>query len=410
MQTRDLVQSALQSLTRNKGRSALTVLGIVIGIGAVILMLSIGQGAQRLILDQVADLGSDQVFVESGSPETGGGPPSPFIEQTITLDDADALRQRGPFSAVSAILITNTVASSEEDEAFVDVAGVDQYQLEVMPADVAYGRFLIGDDVESYDRVAILGSEVAQNFFGDANPVGQTIEIKNLNFKIIGVMSPQGSQFFSNLDLRIYVPITTLQRDILNSDNVSFISARSIGDVDLAKAEARAILRDEHNIEAYGDDTTNDDFSVSSQEDAVQIIGVVGGALSALLASIAAISLVVGGIGIMNIMLVSVTERTREIGLRKSIGATEKEILQQFLVESVLLTLAGGIFGILGGVGVAVISAGVVGNFVEGWRLVIPPLAIILAVVVSTIVGLVFGIYPARQAAKLDPIEALRYE
>ncbi len=410
MQTRDLIQSATQSLTRNKGRSVLTVLGIVIGIGAVILMLSIGQGAQQLILDQVSDLGADQIFVESGPPQEAGGPPSAFIEQTITTDDADALRKRGPFNAVSSILITNTTVSSDAEESFVDIAGVDEFQLDITPAELSSGRFLVSDEVEGYSKVAILGSETATDFFGDLDPVGKSIEIKNLNFKVIGVMEPQGTQFFSNLDKRIYVPITTLQRDILSVDYVSFISARASGDVELAKEEARAILREEHNIDSLGGNMDNDDFTISSQEDAIEIIGVVGGALSALLASIAAISLVVGGIGIMNIMLVSVTERTREIGLRKSIGATEKEILRQFLVESVMLTLVGGILGILGGVGIAVLAAQIVVNFVEGWRLVIPPLAIVLAVVVSTIVGLVFGIYPARRAAKLDPIEALRYE
>lgn len=410
MRTHDLLQSALQSLTRNKGRSILTVLGIVIGIGAVIVMLSVGQGAQQLILDQVADLGSDQIFVQPGSPETADGPPSPFIEQSVTLDDAKALRDRGPFSAVTTLLLTNTTVSSDTQEAFVDIAGVDEYQLDLTAAEISNGRFFDSNDVNGFARTAVLGSETSQDFFGDADPVGQSIEVKGVNFKIVGVLEPQGSQFFSNLDKRVYLPVTTVQREIMNVDYVSYINARAVGNVDLAKDEARAIMRDKHNIEAFGDDMSNDDFAVSSQEDAVQTISVIGSALSALLASIAAISLVVGGIGIMNIMLVSVTERTKEIGLRKSIGATEREILQQFLIEAVVLTLLGGLLGILGGVTVAVISAQIVKNFVDGWSLVIPPSAIVLAVVVSSVVGLGFGIYPARRAAKLDPIEALRYE
>jgi putative ABC transport system permease protein len=410
MRTQDLFQSALQSLARNKGRSILTVLGIVIGIGAVIVMLSVGQGAQQLILDQVADLGSDQLFVQSGSPETSEGPPDPFIEQTVTLEDAKALRDRGPFSAVTTLLLTNTTVSSETQEAFVDIAGVDEYQLDLTAAEIANGRFFDSNDINGFTRTAVLGSETANDFFGDADPVGQGIEVKGINFKVVGVMEPQGSQFFSNLDKRVYLPVTSVQRDIMNVDYVSYINARASGNVDLAKDEARAILRDTHNIVSYGDDMSNDDFTISSQEDAVQTISVVGSALSALLASIAAISLVVGGIGIMNIMLVSVTERTKEIGLRKSIGATEREILQQFLIEAVVLTLLGGLLGILGGVTFAVISAQIVKNFVEGWSLVIPPSAIVLAVIVSSVVGLGFGIYPARRAAKLDPIEALRYE
>lgn len=410
MQTNDLIQSALQSLTRNKSRAILTVLGIVIGIAAVILMLSIGQGAQGLILNQVADLGSDQIFVESGAGDTEGGPPSPFIEQTVTLDDVEALRKRGPFSFVSAQALTNTTVNGGGVSFFTNVVGVDEYQLEVFPATIAQGRYFDESDVKSYAMVAVLGADAADDMFGDADPLGQKITIKNGSYRVIGVLDKQGSRFFTNLDIQVYIPVTTALRNVVGSDYVTYIAARAIGDLETAKDEARWILRDTHDINNPEDDLAKDDFAISSQEDAAQTIGVVGTALTLLLASIAAISLIVGGIGIMNIMLVSVTERTKEIGLRKAIGATSKEVLRQFLVEAVFLTVAGGILGMVIGVLLSVVIAAILGNLVDGWELIIPPEAIVASVVVSTIVGVAFGWYPAKRAAKLDPIEALRYE
>lgn len=410
MQTNDLIQSALQSLTRNKSRAILTVLGIVIGIAAVILMLSIGQGAQGLILNQVADLGSDQVFVESGSGDTESGPPSPFIEQTITLKDVEALRRRGPFSFVSAQTITNTTVGSAETTFFTNVVGVDEFQLEVFPATIINGRFIEESDVDTYAQVAVLGFDAADDLFGDADPIGEKVSFKNGSYKVIGVLGEQGSRFFTNLDVQIYIPVTTALRNVVGSDYLSYIAARAVGDVNEAKEEARWIMRDTHNLDNPEGLLAKDDFAVSSQEDAAQIIGAVGSALTLLLASIAAISLVVGGIGIMNIMLVSVTERTKEIGLRKAIGATSQEVLRQFLVEAVFLTVSGGILGMLIGVGMSVLVGAILSRAVDGWAVIIPPEAIVASVVVSSIVGVAFGWYPAKRAAKLDPIEALRYE
>lgn len=410
MQTNDLVQSAFQSLARNKSRAVLTVLGIVIGIAAVILMLSIGQGAQQLILSQVADLGSDQIFVESGAGDTEGGPPSPFVEQTITLDDVEAMRRRGPFSFVSAQTITNTTVGSGESSFFTNVAGVDQFQLEVFPATIAQGRFIDEQDVDSYAMNVVLGSEAADDLFGDGDPLGEKVSIKNGTYKVIGVLDEQGSRFFTNLDKQVYIPVTTALRNVVGTDYLSYIAARATGDLEVAKDEARWILRDTHNLDNPEGDLAKDDFAVSSQEDAAQTIGIVGSTLTILLASIAAISLVVGGIGIMNIMLVSVTERTKEIGLRKAIGATSQEVLRQFLLEAVVLTLAGGLLGMLLGVLASVLVAAILTRAVDGWGLIIPPEAIVASVLVSTVVGLAFGWYPAKRAAKLDPIEALRYE
>ncbi|MEK7632734.1 MAG: ABC transporter permease [Patescibacteria group bacterium] len=408
MRLPDLFLTSSESLRRNTSRSLLTILGIIIGIAAVIVMLSIGQGAQGYVLNQVANLGSDVLFVEAGS--GGGGPPSPFTQQTILLNDATALAKHGPFSVVSSIVVTNAPVTAQENSTFTDIAGSDEYQLDIFPAELASGRFIDHEDVSSHARVAVLGWDIAKDLFGDQDPIGERVTIKNLPARVIGVVTPQGSKFFSNLDTRIYIPVTTAQRELLNVDYVSYISMKAIGDVEIAKDEARAILRDTHALDNPNSDLAKDDFSVSSQSDAVNTIAGVGFALTLLLASIAAISLVVGGIGIMNMMLVSVTERTREIGLRKAIGGTERDILGQFLLEAVILTLGGGVLGVTIGVIVSFLASLLLKAFVDGWVFVIPPSAIAASFIVATVVGIAFGYYPAKRAAKLDPIEALRYE
>lgn len=410
MKFTDLLSTSTESLRRNTSRSILTMLGIVIGIGAVILMLSIGQGAQGYILNQVADLGADQIFAQPGSGASEGGPPSAFIEQTLTLKDGEALRRRGPFSVVTATLIANTTVSGGDESQFTDVAGIDEYQFNIFPAEVTNGRTMDASDVSGAARVALLGYQTAEDLFGDANPVGERITMNNVSFRVIGVLEPQGSQFFSNLDARVYIPVTTLQRDVLGVTYVNYLTMRATGNVEDAKDEARYILRDTHNITNPENDLSVDDFGISSQEDAAKSVGVIGFALTVLLASIAAISLLVGGIGIMNIMLVSVTERTKEIGLRKAIGATEQEVLMQFLLEAVILTVTGACIGIIGGVVASVAIGYTISNFIDGWAIIVPPSAIVISVIVSSGVGILFGYYPARRAAKLDAIEALRYE
>ncbi|MFH1404584.1 MAG: ABC transporter permease [Patescibacteria group bacterium] len=410
MRIQDLISTSSESLTRSKSRSILTVLGIVIGIAAVIMMLSIGQSAQGLILSEVADLGSDLIFVEPSSGDPMNGPPDPFIEQTINLDDVEVMRESGLFAFASGMLVSSVLVSHGEESIFAQLAGIGEGYLEIFPAELASGRFIDKSDVESKARITVLGKEIAEDLFGQSDAVGKKIKMKKISFRVVGVLEEQGTRFFQNLDQRILVPVTTAQRDILGVDHVSYISARAIGDIDYVKEETRYLLRDSHNIDNPEGDPEKDDFFVSSQSDAVEMVGIVGGILTLLLSSIAAISLVVGGIGIMNIMLVSVTERTREIGLRKAVGATYREILKQFLLESVMLTLVGGIMGVLIGILFSFGSALIVASFVDGWRFVLPPEAIFMGVVVATTVGIVFGLYPARRAARLDPIEALRYE
>lgn len=410
MRIADLFITSSESLRRNTSRSILTILGIVIGIAAVIVMLSIGQGAQGYVLNQVASLGSDVIFVAPGRGASSGGPPSPFTPQTLHLSDAKALQKRGPFSVVSSVLITNATVTAQENSSFTDIAGTDEYQLDIFPAELALGRFIDSEDVSAHARVGVLGSDIAKDLFGDQNPIGERVTIKNLPVRVVGVVTPQGSKFFSNLDKRIYLPVTTAQRELMNVDYVSYISLKSTVDIETGKDEARAILRDTHAIDNPNNDLSKDDFHASSQSDAVNTIAGVGFALTLLLASIAAISLLVGGIGIMNMMLVSVTERTREIGLRKAIGGTEQNILAQFLLEAVILTLGGGILGITVGVIISFLASFIIKIFVSGWAFIIPPSAIAASFIVATVVGIAFGYYPAKRAAKLDPIEALRYE
>jgi putative ABC transport system permease protein len=409
MRLTDLFAIAAESLTRTKSRSLLTILGIVIGIAAVILMLAIGKGAEGLILSEVADLGADLVFIEPST--SSDHATTPFVEQTVDLDDAKAMEDSGLFSAVSATLYSTVPVSFGESNEIVQVAGVDEDYLKLYPADLRFGSFIDSNDVDSYSKSAVVGLELANDLFGDKNPVGEKIKIKSKTFRVVGVFEEQGTRFFQNLDKQVTIPVTTMQRDVLGVDYVNFISALAIGDIETTKEDLRSLIRDSHDIENKKGDDSLDDFFVSSQTEATDTIGLIGSVLTILLSSIAAISLVVGGIGIMNIMLVSVTERTREIGLRKAVGATQREILGQFLIESVMLTLIGGVAGILIG---AVFSAGigliVKTYYLSTWAIMIPPDAIALAAAVSTVVGLIFGIYPAKRAAKLNPIDALRYE
>jgi putative ABC transport system permease protein len=404
----DLIANATESLTRNKSRSLLTILGIVIGVAAVILMLSIGRGAEGYILSQVSDLGSDLLFIEPSAGGSAAGPPDPFVEQSLGRDDVDVLEESGIFDVVAPVLISTQTVSRLDQSEFSQIVGVTEDHSEVFTVDVEEGRDLNESDIESFAKVAVLGNGTAQDFFGDQDPIGKKIKIGKTPFRVIGVFEEQGSRFFQNLDQRVTIPVSTMQQSILGVDHVTYIAGRVAPgtDIEVAKEEASYIIRTEHDI----DDPEDDDFIVSSQSDAVDIVGTVGDVLSLLLAAIAAISLLVGGIGIMNIMLVSVTERTREIGLRKAVGATEENILRQFLLEAVTLTVFGGLVGVVFGVLSSWLTAFVVRQFLAGWAFVIPVSTVLISFVVAVTVGLVFGIYPARRAAQLDPIDALRHE
>jgi putative ABC transport system permease protein len=401
------------SLMRNKGRAVLTVLGIVIGVASVILMLAVGQAAEKLILSQVASFGSDLVIVRNGAGDggTGSGPPTTSVKQTLTMKDYNKIKQLSWVGSVGANTMSSMLVEYAGESKRLQIAGVTEAQMVIFDTQVDQGVFITSDDVESDSKIAVLGSDEARDLFGQENPIGKRIKINKSSYRVVGIMKPAGTRFFTNLDKQIYVPVTALMRE-MGTVYLQYMTIK-IGNLSQAEAKQRimATLRDAHNLDNPTGDLAKDDFFIAGQEDIMQRAGIIGSILQILLTSMAAISLVVGGVGIMNIMFVSVTERTREIGLRKAVGAHEGDILGQFLTEAILICVLGGIIGVISGIiiswgGVSILRLTGLGD----WAYTIPWGAVALGLGVSTAIGLVFGYYPARRAAKLNPIEALQYE
>jgi putative ABC transport system permease protein len=410
MHVRDLIGVSYGNLNRTRGRAILTMLGIVIGIASVILMVSIGQAAQNFLLSQVASLGSDVVMIANGTGDTKGGPPSLLQKQTLTERDLVQLRRQPWVAAASAYVISSDVATYADQSLYSQIWGATQDEVKIFPATVAEGRFLLQDDVDSRSRVAVVGYNVANKLFPNQDPLGKLVRIKHENFRVVGVMAHGGTRFFTKLDDIIYIPVSAAL-DLYNRNRLNFISMKPNGlTTDQAKTEIRFLLRDMHKIDNPNGDLSKDDFIVRSQEDAARNAGIIGQILQILLGSVAAISLVVAGIGIMNIMYVTVTERTAEIGLRKALGARQSDVLNQFLAEAVLLTSIGGLLGILLGLALSITGISIIAHFQDGWSFSFPTFGIILAFTVSAAIGILFGYFPARKAARLNPIEALRYE
>ncbi len=404
-QTLDLRESfrmAIKTLIANKLRSSLTMLGIVIGNASVIAMVGIGQGAQRLAAEQFESLGPNVLFV---APGTGNRNRTFEVPKTLVLADAEAIATQVPtVDKVASQISTNKLITYRNRNKTSVVIGTTPNFLPVRSFDVERGRFIDDLDLQRSNQVVVLGPDVVDNLFAGSDPIGQQIRIQNLSFQVIGVMKAKGSFLGSNQDDALYIPLTTAANRLVGRTSpygmqVTFISvaAKDQQNMEAAKFQIENLLRLRHKI------TGDDDFVVNSQEDILTIANTITGALTLMLAAIAGISLFVGGIGVMNIMLVSVTERTQEIGLRKAIGAREKDILLQFLIEAVILSAAGGVIGTLVGVsGIVLIST------LTSFQAAVSPVAIIAAVSVSGGIGLFFGVVPAKRAAKLDPIEALR--
>ncbi len=418
MDIKDSIKISLTALWANKTRSFLTILGIVIGIASVIIMMSLGKGAENLIVGQIQSLGSNTIYVEPGSfdPQEGFGMEMALEEMTIKtlkLKDLEAIK-KDPLTDIAypmAYGVGRAVYRNQDKK--ITYLGVTPEAYTMDDWHAAAGREIREEEVQSMARVATLGSKVAEELFGEENPIGKTIRIKRTNLKVIGVMEERGMEMFQNYDEYVYVPITTAQKLLLGIDHLNAITvrARSEQAVDPLMENIRLILRESHNIYNPEGDLSKDDFKVMSQVEASDMMTQITGILTALLSSVAAIALIVGGIGIMNIMLVSVTERTREVGLRKAVGAKKKDILVQFLIEAVTLTIFGGIIGFIIGAGFSfAASIGLSQALNTDWNFAIPLSAVILGFGVATAVGLIFGIYPAKQAAKLNPIEALRHE
>jgi putative ABC transport system permease protein len=402
----DIVESikmAGTTLMANKLRSSLTMLGIIIGNSSVIAMIGIGEGAQSFVKDQVNSLGTNVLFIIPGNPDAQRRPV--MQPPTLVLKDADAIASQVPtVQEVAPALSGSEIVSYRSNNSTASLVGATPSYLIVRNFDVAKGRFITNDDLKRQTNIAVLGSEIAEILFGKDDPVGQSIRIKNTSLQVVGVMQPKGAAFGDNQDLNIFLPLTTMSNRIAGRSSpygmrVSFISV-SVKDETMmtaAQFQIENLLRLRHKI------VKQDDFTVRNQKDLMSILGNITGALTLLLACVAAISLVVGGIGIMNIMLVSVTERTKEIGLRKAIGASQEDILIQFIVEAVILSVTGGFIGTAIGIGGIFLVAAF-----SPLQASVSVSAIAIAVGVSGGIGLFFGVVPARQAARLDPIVALR--
>jgi len=396
---------ALRALSRNKMRTILTMMGIVIGVAAVIAMVGVGQGAQQKVQDQIASMGTNLIYVSAGSVNRGGTHLGAGATKTLTDDDMKAIVREVPtVSAAAPGAGASAQVVYENQNWSTRVNGTEPQYFAIRDWQIARGSSFTDDDVSHSANVAVLGATVQQNLFGNSDPVGQTIRIGALPFQVVGVLTAKGqSGMGADQDDGVYVPITTLQKKITGQDWLQYIMVSAVSQPAsyAAQSQITSLLRDRHKIRPGQDD----DFQVRNLADVAELADQQSQVMTLLLASIAGVSLIVGGIGIMNIMLVSVTERTREIGIRVAIGATEQDVQRQFLSESVVLSLLGGATGILLGVAASLIITKLL-----GWAILISPMAIVAAVIFSMAVGVFFGYYPARKASRLDPIEALRFE
>jgi putative ABC transport system permease protein len=404
MKTKTLVKVATQSIQKNKMRAALTMLGIIIGVAAVIIMVAVGYGARTRIQAQINNLGTNMIVVTPGASTQGGVSQGAQAFANLKTDDVDKIRREAQYvSAISPVVVSRTQVLGPQGNWRTLINGVDPDYQTIRNWDTQSGAFFSADDVRAGRTVAILGQTVAQQLFPDSDPVGQTVQIGKVPFSIVGELTPKGQTASgSDSDDVILIPYTTATARLSGRSFIPQIlaSTGSAQDIPAAQDEIRTILRESHKIT-----DNNDDFTVRNQTDLAQAATSSTQVMTLLMASIASISLLVGGIGIMNIMLVSVTERTREIGIRLAIGARGADVLKQFLVESLVMGIAGGLVGLILGVA----GAKIVGHF-TGWETVVSPLIMLISIGFSGAVGVFFGYYPARKAAALNPIQALRYE
>jgi putative ABC transport system permease protein len=401
MKPTDLLRLALGRLGTGKLRTGLTMLGIIIGVASVVALVSVAQGATKGISDRLNALGTNLITVNPGFSRTALTRGSFGSATTLTLNDAVAISELDGVAAVAPQLTTSKLVIAGTENETVRVIGTTPAYASVFAYSLWTGSFLNQASVDHNLRVAVIGATTADNLGLDESSIGSTIHIGGLPFQLIGILQSKGGT--GTEDDLVLVPISTSRELFVGSDSVSAIglSTTSQGDIDLVSAEITVLLRERHGISG----SASDDFSISTQAQLLGTVSSVSDVLTLLLAGIASISLLVGGIGIMNIMLVSVRERTREIGIRKAIGARGRDILAQFLVEALALSIAGGLIGILAGVA-ASLAIGVY----AGWGFVFNPLTVVVAVGFSVVVGIVFGVWPASQAARLDPVVALRYE
>ncbi len=406
---------AYKALLSNKVRTLLTTLGIVIGSAMMVIVFSMGHATEGMITSQIDAYGANTIVVEVKPPgisDTSPAAATSMVEgvtiTTLKESDMEAIFEiPGVTNGYSAIIGLERAVSLYDDQEYMIQATSASF-IDIDQGEVEIGRYFTHDEDQGLSRVAVLGYDVADELFPDINPIGQSVRIGEVNFKVIGVMEELGVVFMQDMDSQIYVPLNTMQKFVMGIDYVPYMLIQSETDemAPLIKEDIITLLDQRHNIA----DENKRDFRVTTMEEAAEIMSVVTGALSLLLLVLAAISLVVGGVGVMNVMFVVVTERTREIGLRKAVGATSKAILTQFLIESIMVTVVGGLIGVLAGLGfvwLAVIGAQAGGIEIEFF---IPVGGIVLALCAAVVEGIAFGVYPARKAASLNAIESLRFE
>lgn len=403
----ETIQESFGTLFINKLRTGLAILGIIIGIGSVIALISLGQSTQQAVQNQIQSLGANLLTVSPGSQQSGAVRGASGGGTTLTNADAEAIKTHSSITSIQNV--SPEVQSREQvtagrNNANLQVVGAVEAYASVHKVTIASGQFVTDQDDAAMSKVAVIGPTAASDLFGESvDPIGQSIRIGGKSFRVIGVTVSKGGTGFMNQDSIVYIPLSTAQKQILGQSFLSSIAleAKSSELMTQAQNEVGYLLLSRHKL----NDPTEADFSIFSQQDILNTASQTTGTFTALLGGVAAISLLVGGIGIMNIMLVTVTERTREIGLRKALGAKKGTIITQFLVESIILTFTGGVLGIVLGVG-----ASYAYSFFSGSAFVISPNSILLAFLVSAGIGILFGWYPAQKAAGLQPIEALRYE
>ncbi len=401
----DVFEIALTSLSRNKMRSFLTMLGIIIGVSAVIAMMAVGYGAQKNIKDQIASLGTNVILIYPGSTNQAGVRTGFGSAVTLTNADLEAIQTHCPSVAlVTPSMRTGAQVVYQEMNWRTGVIGANPEYFSIRSWPVSSGQYFTDADVRSATKVCVIGQTIADNLFRDTDPIGAVIRIKKMPFKVVGVLAPKGqSAQGSDQDDIIVAPSSTVQKKMMGVTYLGSILASATYEsaMEDAQNQISEVLRITHKLQPWEEN----DFTVRSQTEIASAAQSTSQVLTVLLASIASISLIVGGIGIMNIMLVSVTERTKEIGIRMSVGATSRDILSQFLIEAIVLSLLGGLVGVILGI----ISSNLISTF-AGWTTLVSPSSIALAFLFSAAVGIFFGFYPAQKAAQLNPIDALRYE
>ncbi len=407
------IKISYKNLITTKLRSFLTILGIIIGIASVIVVMAIGGSAQKLILNQVSGVGSNLVGVLPGASDEKGPPASAMgiVVTTLKYADLKALEEKRNVPNLvdaSAYVTGATTVKNKNGSYQTSYQGVTASLLSVEDIKLKSGRFFIKEEDLNMARVAVLGSNRVQDLFPNEDPIGKTISLKDLSFTVIGTLAERGSVGFSNTDDMIYVPLLSGQKLLLGIDYINFMRVKvdTKNNLDQAVIDIKKTLREQHKIKL----DASDDFSVRNSAQAIEMLTTVTNVLKYFLAAVAAISLIVGGVGIMNIMLISVHQRVREVGLRKAVGAKNGHIISQFLIESIFITFIGGILGIIFGIAIAFLAAVIIKSLGYEWEFIIAPSAVILATSVSIMIGLIFGIYPALKASRVSPMEALRYE